>query len=91
MVAAPACQLQAHSSSDWRASSWRRTSSVLRPTESAVTETDWMTLWGSMMKVARSASPVARLMPRASVSSRLRSLAMGKGRSWSLSWLRRQA
>ena len=40
MVAAPACQLQAHSSSDWRASSWRRTSSVLRPTESAVTETD---------------------------------------------------
>src|SRR5699024_8430754 len=67
------CQLQAQTSDDWRASSTRRTSSTLRPTASAGTETNWMTLSGSTMKVARSATPSAFSTPSAWMSSCLMS------------------
>ena len=57
----------------------RRTSSTFRPTESEVIETYWMTLPGSITKVARSAVPSARLTPQATMRSRLVSASMGKG------------
>src|SRR5690606_33253151 len=47
IVASPFFQLHAHSSSLWSASSTRRTSPTLRPTEPAVTITNWISLFGS--------------------------------------------
>src|SRR5699024_1462701 len=84
------CQLQAQTSEDWRASSTRRTSSTLRPTASGVTETNWMTLSGSTMKVARSATPSAFSTPSAWMSSCLMSDRRGKGTLLSSSLVARQ-
>src|ERR1700733_15248515 len=56
-VRSPLRQLHAPNSSDCRASSTRSTSSTLRPTEPAVTETNWISLLGSTMFVTRSATP----------------------------------
>src|SRR5699024_10720303 len=73
------CQLQAQTSEDWRASRTRRTSSTLRPTASGVTDTNWMTLSGSTMKVVRSATPSAFSTPSSRMSSCLMSDSIGKG------------
>src|SRR5690606_29888472 len=70
-VSSPLFQLHGQSSSDWSASRTRRTSLTFRPTEPAVTMTNWISLFGSTMKVARSATPSLFRMPRAPVSSRL--------------------
>src|SRR6185312_7158618 len=78
-VGSPLRQLQAHSSSDCRASRTRSTSSTLRPTEPAVTETNWISLLGSTRKVARSATPSALSTPVLRLSSRLMSESIGKG------------
>src|SRR5690606_35519020 len=56
-VSPPTVRLQGHSSSVCRPSSRRRISSGLRPTFRLLTDTCWMTLSGSTMKVARRATP----------------------------------
>ena len=60
-TASPFCQLQGQSSSVCSASSTRRTSCGLRPTERSLTETKRMTPAGSTMKVARCATPSLRI------------------------------
>ncbi|EAU69555.1 hypothetical protein STIAU_1990 [Stigmatella aurantiaca DW4/3-1] len=91
-VSSPFCQLQGHSSSVWNASRVRTTSATLRPTDKSFTDTWRMMPWGSMMKVARSATPSSLWrMPSALVSSCFRSASMGKGRFFRSAWCVRHA
>src|SRR6185437_11104418 len=90
-VSSPWCQLQGQSSSVCSASSTRRTSAGLRPTDPSVTYTKRITPSGSTRNAARLATPSSSRMPRARVRSLLMSASIGNGRSRKSLWSLRHA